>query len=77
MEITRSAVYCSTIWLESAAASVAPWVSSGRLISSPRWDSGSAARKMTISTSSTSMNGVMLMSAVECGCSAATTESAP
>src|SRR5437899_2694990 len=43
----------------------------------PFWVSGSAAMKMTMSTSSTSMSGVMFMSALACGTDALTTFSAP
>ena len=41
------------------------FVSAGRLTSRPRCDSGRAAMKMTSSTSSTSIIGVMFMSRVD------------
>src|SRR5438046_7986250 len=46
-------------------------------MSSPRCDSGRAAMKMTRSTSSTSIIGVMFMSALACGIEALKTFSAP
>src|SRR2546423_7103920 len=46
-------------------------------MSTPFCVSGRAAMKMTISTSSTSMSGVMFMSALACGTSPLTTLSAP
>ena len=52
-------------------------LSAGRLMSRPFCVRGSAAMKMTISTSSTSMSGVMFMSELACGISAVTTFSAP
>ena len=75
-EMRRSAVYSRTICgvgsfcgLDSA--------SSGRLMSTPFCVSGSAAMKMTSSTSSTSISGVTFMSALTFGASPTTTASAP
>ena len=52
-------------------------VSAGRLMSSPTCDRGRAAMKMTSSTSSTSIIGVMFMSAVGCSSFPLKTASAP
>ena len=46
-------------------------------MSRPFWLSGSAAMKMTSSTSSTSISGVTFMSALACGISPLTFSSAP
>ena len=58
----RSAVYSITICDTSTWVCVAVLVSAGRLTSRPRCDSGRAAMKITSSTSSTSIIGVMFMS---------------
>src|SRR6476619_8623325 len=61
----------------SGVTSVVFFVSAGRLMSTPFCVRGSAAMKMTSSTSSTSLSGVTFMSELACGTSPLTTFSAP
>src|SRR3954453_66106 len=76
-DIFLSPVYSSTICVFSSCGWFFVCVSAGRLTSRPRCDSGRAAMKITRSTSSTSIIGVMFMSALACGTEALKTFSAP
>ena len=76
-EMTFCPVYSSTICEMSSVFWSLVLVSAGRLTSMPCCDSGRAAMKMTSSTSSTSIIGVMFMSPLASSFLAVMTFSAP